>query len=41
MSIAAKVGLFLLLVVAVAVLCNRLFRFTDHDDHMDDEGGWK
>lgn len=41
MSIAAKVGLFILLVVAAAVLCNRLFRFTDHDDNLDDEGGWK
>lgn len=41
MSITIRVSLLLLVVVAAAILCNRLFRFTDHDDNMDDEGGWK
>lgn len=39
MSITAKLFLFLLVVVAAGVLCNRLFRFTDQDDL--DDGEWE
>ncbi|OQA31249.1 MAG: hypothetical protein BWY57_02442 [Betaproteobacteria bacterium ADurb.Bin341] len=41
-----KTSILIILILAGAivlslVLAPRLFRFTDHDDNMDDEGGWK
>ncbi|MEN9288468.1 MAG: hypothetical protein RL317_91 [Pseudomonadota bacterium] len=33
--------LIILFLAALLWFMSRLFRFTDHDDNMDDEGGWK
>lgn len=37
-----EVGLVVIVyLVAMALFCRRFFRFSDHEENMDDEGGWK
>lgn len=35
------VGFAIVMAVLCAMIIFRLFRFSDQDDNMDDDGGWK